>query len=55
MKTTGYMKYNEPYLGKKVEYNSRKQALLRKQVSIQSYEPTDLATILEAGDRANRY
>ncbi|MEG1533585.1 MAG: type II and III secretion system protein [Citrobacter sp.] len=48
MKTTGYMKYNEPYLGKKVEYNSRKQALLRKQVSIQSYEPTDLATILEA-------
>lgn len=48
MKTTGYMKYNEPYLGKKVEFNSRKQSLLRKHVKIQSYEATDLATILEA-------
>lgn len=48
MKTTGYMKYDAPYLGKKVEFNSRKQALLRKHVKIQSYEATDLATILEA-------
>lgn len=48
MKTTGYMKYDEPYLGKKVEYSPRKQALLSKHVNIQSYEPTDLSTILEA-------
>lgn len=48
MKSTGYMKYDTAYLGKKVEYNSRKQALLRKHVKIQSYEPTALATILEA-------
>ncbi|WP_312948864.1 type II and III secretion system protein [Superficieibacter sp.] len=48
MKSSGYMKYDNAYLGKKVDYNSKKQALLRKHVKIQSYEQTDLMTVLEA-------
>ncbi|MFK3662595.1 type II and III secretion system protein [Scandinavium sp. NPDC088450] len=48
MKVKPYVKYDTAYLGKKVDYSSTRQNLLAKKVSINSYEPTDLNTVMEA-------
>lgn len=47
MKVKPYIKYDSAYLGKKVDYSSTRQSLLAKKVTINSYEPTDLNTVLD--------
>lgn len=47
MKVKPYIKYDTAYLGKKVDYSSTRQHLLAKKVAINSYEPTDLNTVLD--------
>ncbi|MBU9817028.1 type II and III secretion system protein [Rahnella sp. C60] len=48
MKVKPYVKYDAAYLGKKVDYSSTRQTLLAKKVTVNSYEPTDLNTVLDA-------
>jgi toxin co-regulated pilus biosynthesis outer membrane protein C len=46
-KTRPYQKYDAAFLGKRVEYSAKKQQLLSQNVSIESYEPIDLQTLLD--------
>jgi toxin co-regulated pilus biosynthesis outer membrane protein C len=46
-KTRPYQKYNEAFLGKRVEYSAKKQQLLTKNINIESYEAIDLKTLLD--------
>jgi hypothetical protein len=47
-KTKPYIKYDGAFLGKQVKYSIEQQRIMEKHVKIASYEPTTLATILEA-------
>lgn len=41
-----FIKYDTAFLGKKVNYNPKTQAILAKEVNIHSYEATDLKTLM---------
>lgn len=45
-KVRPYIKYDSAFLGQKVEYSVERHALLAKRVSVHSYEPADINTIL---------
>ncbi|MDX6019668.1 type II and III secretion system protein [Scandinavium sp. V105_16] len=47
MKAQPYVKYDEAYLGKRVDYSAKRQSLLAKNVTINSYEPADINTVLD--------
>ncbi|WP_336285836.1 type II and III secretion system protein [Citrobacter arsenatis] len=42
-----YIKYNKAFLGKKTVYSEKQKNLLNKKVTINSYEPITLKTVLE--------
>lgn len=47
LKQSPFMKYKTAFLGKAVDYSEKKQALLAANVSINTYEPADLDTVLD--------
>ncbi|WP_370612021.1 type II and III secretion system protein [Citrobacter meridianamericanus] len=47
LKQSPFMKYKTAFLGKAVDYSEKKQALLAKSISINTFAPTELETVFD--------